>query len=238
MDIIYEPKGKAKEYADLSFNIYNGCTHGCVYCYAKYYTQNLFYQTARPRKNFISRLKKDVAQLAPDCPEILLSFHGDVYQPAEDELQLTRQAIEILRDADLPFTILTKGGTRAIRDFDILEGYEKARFGTTLIFTEQSDADYWEPKAASIENRIQAVREAHARKIPTWVSIEPVIDPDQAIKIVETLHPVVDHWKVGKINYHKEIEDAVDWIKFRERIRDRFQAVDADFYLKKSLTEL
>ncbi|MEZ4551950.1 MAG: hypothetical protein R2874_16190 [Desulfobacterales bacterium] len=33
---------------------------------------------------------------------------------------------------------------------------------------------------------------------PTWVSIEPVIDPDQAIKLVEMLHPVVDHWKVGK----------------------------------------
>lgn len=31
MDIIYEPKGKAREYADLACDIYNGCTHGCKY---------------------------------------------------------------------------------------------------------------------------------------------------------------------------------------------------------------
>ncbi len=238
MDIIYEPKGKAKEYAGLACDIYSGCTHGCVYCYAKYYTRDVFYQTASPRKNFIDRLKKGVAQLGQGCPEILLSFHGDVYQPAENDLNLTRQALEILRDANLPFTVLTKGGTRAARDFDILEGYGKARFGTTLIFTEQADADYWEPGAASIENRIQAIKAAHSRGILTWVSIEPVIDPVQAIQMVQLIHPFVDQWKVGKINYHKDIEDAVDWRKFRKEITDLFQEIGADFYLKKSLTDL
>ncbi|MEZ4603785.1 MAG: hypothetical protein R2861_10410 [Desulfobacterales bacterium] len=34
------------------------------------------------------------------------------------------------------------------------------------------------------------------------------------------LHPVVDHWKVGKINYHKNIEDAVDWGRFRDEMTD------------------
>lgn len=238
MEIIYAPKGKAKEYAGLACDIYNGCTHGCLYCYAKYYARGVFYNTADPRKNVIELLTQDIAQLGPDCPEILLSFHGDVYQPAEEELQLTRQALIILRDAGLPFTVLTKAGMRAVRDFDILEGYAKARFGTTLIFTEQADADYWEPAAASIENRIQAVREAKSRGIPTWVSIEPVIDAGQALKLVKMLHPFVDHWKVGKINYHKEIEDAVDWFRFRSEITDLFEEIGADFYLKKSLTDL
>ncbi len=238
MDIIYEPKGKAKEYAGLACDIYNGCTHGCVYCYAKYYTKDVFYQTASPRKNFIARLKQDVKLLNEDCPEILLSFHGDVYQPAEESLKLTRSALEILRNAGLPFTVLTKGGTRAIRDFDILKGYEKARFGTTLIFTEQADADYWEPQAASVENRIQTIMAAHSRGIPTWVSIEPVIDPVQAIQLVKAIHPFVDHWKVGKINYHKEIENAVDWVRFRQEISELFEKNGADYYLKKSLTDL
>jgi len=237
-DIIYEPKGKAKEYADLACDIYNGCTHGCIYCYAKYYTQDVFYQKARPQKNFIARLKEDVRLLGADCPEILLSFHGDVYQPAEKDLGLTRAALEVLRDANLPFTVLTKAGTRAVRDFDILEGYDKARFGTTLIFTEQADADYWEPQAASVEDRIAAIKKAHLLGIPTWVSIEPVIDPVQAIDLVKVLHPFVDQWKVGKINYHKEIEDAVDWGRFREEITDLFKKIGADFYLKKSLSDV
>ena len=238
MDVIYAPKGKAGEYAGLACDIYNGCTHGCRYCYAKHYAPADYHQAAAPQKNFIARLKQDIEQLAPDCPEILLSFHADVYQPAENDLQLTRQALEILRDADLHFTVLTKGGTRAVRDFDILEGYDKARFGTTLIFTEQADADFWEPEAASIENRIQAIIAAQSRGIPTWVSIEPVIDPVQAIKLVQAIHPFVDHWKVGKINYHKDIEDAVDWIRFRKEISDLFNDIGADFYLKNSLTDL
>lgn len=238
MEIIYKPKGKAKEYADLAVDIYSGCTHGCRYCYAKHYTGQNFHSSACPQNNFISLLKKDIEKLTPDSPEILLSFHGDVYQPAEEELKLTRQALEILRDADLPFTVLTKGGMRAVRDFDILESYKKSRFGTTLIFTTQADADYWEPAAASIESRIQAIKEASRRRIRTWVSIEPVIDPDQALHLVESLHPFVDHWKVGKINYHKEIEESVDWIRFRNEITTLFQSIGADFYLKKSLTEL
>jgi len=238
MDVIYVPKGKAKEYAGLACDIYNGCTHGCLYCYAKYYTKDVFYKNASPRKNFIDRLKADVKLLKPDCPEILLSFHGDVYQPAEQEFKLTRAALEILRAADLPFTVLTKAGTRAVRDFDILGGYDKGRFGTTLIFTDQGDADFWEPGAAGIEDRVLAIKKAHSLGIPTWVSIEPVIDPVQAMNLVRTIHPFVDHWKVGKINYHKEIENAVDWLHFREEMTGLFQEIGADYYLKKSLTDI
>lgn len=238
MDIIYTPKGKAGEYADLALDIYRGCSHGCIYCYARHYAPDMFDHVATPRQHLIERLKNDIAQLGPETPEILLSFHADIYQPVEKELMLTRQVLKILRNANLPFTVLTKGGTRAIRDFDILEGYDKSRFGTTLIFTDQRDADYWEPGAPGIADRIQAIKEAYNRGIATWVSIEPVIDPGQAIELVEMLHPFVEHWKVGKINYHKEIEDAVDWIRFRAEIRQLFQAMGADFYLKKSLTDL
>jgi len=36
--------------------------------------------------------------------------------------------------------------------------------------------------------------------IKTWVSLEPVIDPEQAIELIRLLHPYVGHWKAGKIN--------------------------------------
>ena len=50
--------------------------------------------------------------------------------------------------------------------------------------------------------------------------------------------PIVNHWKIGKINYNKEIEESVDWIKFREEVKDLLESIGADYYLKKSLTEL
>jgi DNA repair photolyase len=135
----------------------------------------------------------------------------------------------------LRFTILTKGGTRALRDFDLLEGYPGARFGSTIIFTDQKDADHWEPNAAPVKDRIEAIREAHRRGIPTWVSLEPVIDPQQALQLIETLHPVVDHWKVGKLNYRKL---PVDWLRFREDAREMLDSLGADYYLKTSLTKM
>jgi DNA repair photolyase len=197
-----------------------------------------YYEAANPKKDVIAKLQKDASRLNGSCPEILLSFVGDVYQPAEMELGLTRQAVETLIEADLPFTILTKGGTRAVRDFDLLESYPKARFGTTLVFTKQQDGDQWEPYAASIIDRLQAVREAKKRSIPTWVSLEPVIDPVQALSLISNFHDIVDHWKVGKINHNKKLEGEVDWIGFRRDVTDLLDSLGADYYLKKSLTEL
>ena len=241
MDIIYKPTGRAKEYADLAINIYKGCTHGCKYCYcAKIpWTAEKYHQAANPKKDVIEKIKKDASKLKlklnSNCPEILLSFTGDVYQHEEMNLGLTRQAIEILIEHDLPFTILTKGGRRAIRDFDLLEGYGKARFGTTLIFWNQKDADEWEPNAPTITDRVEAISEAYGRGIPTWISLEPVIDPFQALEVILQLHPIVSHWKVGKLNY-KNLD--VNWIEFRENVRSLLNSLGADYYLKKSLTEL
>ncbi|MFH1952077.1 MAG: radical SAM protein [Pseudomonadota bacterium] len=238
MNVIYEPSGKAKEYADLAVNLYKGCTHGCRYCFGAktpWVSADDYYKTANPKKDVISKLQKDCRKLNGDIPEILLSFVGDVYQHAEMDLGLTRQAIKILIENNLPFTVLTKGGTRAVRDFDLLEEYDRGRFGTTLVFTEQKDADHWEPGAATITDRIKAIQTAYDRGIKTWVSLEPVIDPDQALQIIRDLHPIVEHWKVGKVNYH---ETSVDWIFFREEVKDLFNDLGADYYLKNSLTKL
>ncbi len=241
MNIIYEPKGKAREYAELAINLYNGCTHGCRYCYGAkvpWVSPDQYYEMAKPKKDAIARLTDDVSKLDGNTPEIHLSFTGDVYQPAEMQLHLTRKTIAILIEHGLPFTILTKGGTRAMKDFDLLTGYDKASFGSTIVFTKQADADYWEPNAPSIVNRIKAVEEAHRRGIRTWISLEPVIDPKQALELIEYFHHIVDHWKVGKLNHHPEIERKVDRIKFTDDAKALLDGLGADYYLKQSLTSL
>ena len=154
------------------------------------------------------------------------------------DLELTRNAIKIFIDSDLPFTTLSKGGTRAVRDFDLLENYDKGRFGSTIVFWDQKDADDWEPNAATVADRISAIEVAHNRGIPTWVSLEPVIDPAQALKIIQELHPIVDHWKIGKLNHHKQIEQQVDWLRFRDDVTTLLNDLNADYYLKNSLTNL
>jgi DNA repair photolyase len=240
MKVIYEPKGKAAEFAPLAANLYRGCSHGCLYCYVPQTIKEkreTFITQPKSRKDVLKHLEKDAKKFQGDDREILLSFTSDPYQPLEMKLCITRKAVEMLIRNELRLTILTKAGLNASRDFDLLEGYEKCSFGTTLIFTDQADADRWEPNASSISDRIAAIREAHSRGIKTWVSLEPVIDPEQAFELIRLLHPAVKHWKVGKLNYH-EPDNPVDWIQFREEVAELLDSLGADYYLKESLTEL
>jgi DNA repair photolyase len=240
MEIIYEPKGKAKEYASLAVNLYEGCEHGCTYCFGPATLKRereKFHASSHPKNDALQRLSRDAEKLriAGDDREILLSFVTDPYQTIESETKLTQEAIKILRQNDLRFTILTKGGLRAVRDFDLLAGYDKASFGSTLIFTNQADADRWEPNAPKVDFRIEAIKEAKKRGIRTWVSLEPVICPDQALELIEKLHPFVNHWKVGKLNYRRL---SVDWLKFRNNVTGLLDALKADYYLKRSFRDI
>jgi DNA repair photolyase len=241
MKVIYEPTGSAYEFAPLAASLYfGGCAHGCLYCYGPQTirrTREAFVNQARLRQDILRCLERDAQRIRGDDREILVSFSSDPYQPLEMELGITRQAIQILIDNGLRVMILTKGGMRAARDFDLLGPYDRCRFGTSVVFTNQADASQWEPNAAPVPNRIEAIHEAHRRGIKTWVSLEPVIDPDQALELIQELHPVVGHWKVGMLNYRK-LPRSVNWIQFREDARNLLDSLGADYHLKESLTEL
>jgi len=239
-DVIYKPNGPAREYAALALNLYSGCTHGCTYCYAPgalHMRRSDFHGEPRPKMDIVSRVRYNAIRLArlDHTPEILLSFIGDVYQPAEVEHQITRSVIKILIEHGFSFTILTKGGKRAARDFDLLKHYPGFRFGTSLSVFSQKYADRYEPNAATVEDRIDTIALAKSMGIETWVSLEPVIMPDQAIRIINLIHELVDHWAVGKINHHKD--KGVDWGAFAEDVECTLKDVRAYYYIKSSLKD-
>lgn len=239
--IIYEPSGPAREYAPLAVNLKVGCEHGCRYCYgpaAFHKKRESFHSNPWTREQALEKLEHDAELLRGDDREILLSFATDPYGPDEPETRLTRQALEILIANGLRFTVLTKGGVRACRDFGLMAKYDKCTFGTTLVLNSQEDADYWEPNAAPIVDRIEAIRTAHQMRIPVWVSLEPVIYPEQAIALVKSLRYFVGHWKIGKLNYNREVAGKVDWPGFKKEITSVLDRRRADYYLKNGLAEL
>ena len=93
----------------------------------------------------------------------------------------------------------------------------------------------WEPNAATVKGRVNAIQIAKDRGIKTWVSVEPVIDPVNALLVMGALKPFVDLWKVGKINYHKEIEDGIDWSRFLEDVKVELK--DCNYYIKNDLAQ-
>lgn len=215
MSIIYEPRGKAREYSELAVNLFTGCSHACRYCYCPAILRRTLDNWAldpQPRKNILKELERDARQMRGDTREILLSFMSDPYH-SDEAARLTREALLLLEQYALRVQVLTKGGHRSTHDFDIL-ARNRWKYGATIIFVSERLREQWESGAPPIAERIEAVREAHAKGIFTWVSVEPVVDPHEAIRVIELLRDEVNFWKIGKLNHNREREAAIDWRRF------------------------
>jgi len=239
LDIIYEPKGAALEYAPLACNLFKGCIFGCKYCYGPAclrMSKEEYHSGPNIKTDVIERVTKDAKRLqaANDKREILLSFIGDVCQTPET-VELTRQVLEILGEHDLNAMILTKGGTKAVPLFPVMQRY-KFRFGTSVVWAKDELREKWEPNAATPFDRYDAVWVAQRRyDLKTWVSLEPIIETYEALVVIRSMSRIVDYWKVGKINHMPELEKAVDWYQFHKDVIALLDSVGADYYIKESL---
>ena len=93
----------------------------------------------------------------------------------------------------------------------------------------------WEPMASSVQSRLRILRMAHDMGIFTWVSMEPVIIPEEALEVIRQAHDYVDFWKVGKLNHFKEQEKQVDWPKFRADVIELLESFGSKYYIKEDL---
>ncbi len=235
MSIIYTPKGRALEYARLACNLYRGCDHGCKYCYAPgvlRMTSSEFHNSVKPRSNIISKLERCAEGFKDEQHNVLLSFTSDPYQFANEEHGLTRQAIYILKHYGFGVDILSKGGSRAMQDFDLLSPGDNV--ATTLTFLDDKKSMEWEPSAALPLDRINCLKEAKKAGFGTWASLEPVIDSRESLSVIDESHQYVDLFKVGTLNHMKEAGDT-DWEAFGRAVVDKLEALGCSYYIKHDL---
>jgi len=239
--VIYETKGRAREFNELAINLFTGCGHRCVYCYGADVThqdKDSWENNPCPRvtladvRHSAQNWQKHEYRQGNTPRRILLCFVTDPYQPIERDTQLTRQVIQILHEHELGVVILTKAGKRAMRDFDLLTPSDA--FATTLTCDNNTDSLKWEPNAALPDERMECLAEAHKRGIETWVSLEPVIYPDQAIHLVEMTKGFVGHYKVGTMNYHSHGK-SINWRDFGRRMKRLMDRQGIDYYFKNDL---
>lgn len=234
--IIYAPRGQALEYSPLSANPYRGCGHKCAYCYvprAIKIDRKEFNHGASPRKNFLSLLERDALKYktAGITDQVMLSFTTDVYHPGDTSL--TRAVIQKLQEYGLGICVLTKGGTRALRDKDLYRPTRDA-FASTLTSLDASFSRKWEPDAALPEDRLSALQEFHDTGIFTWVSLEPTLDVDSSIEIVKETHSYVDLFKIGRVNY-LPMTKTTDWERYTHRMIEVCASLGVNHYIKKDL---
>jgi len=238
MGIIYEPKGKAREYSPLAINLYGGCNHGCKYCYVPSIFRkgrDQFIEVTE-RKQVIKNLKKEVGQYKNSKVPVMFSFTTDPYNELDQEMQLTRQALEILLENKIPVVMLSKAGKPMLRDLDLYKQFGKHIYvGATLTFSNEKDSLNWEPGAALPEERYRTLQTLKDEGLITWASFEPVIDPVQSFMLVKKFIDVIDFYKIGKLNNYKGLDKQMDWREFLTNCVNYLRPIKKRFYVKNDL---
>ena len=169
---------------DRSVNVYRGCEHGWIYCFAR---PSHAYLDLSPGLDFESKLfaKPNAAKLLAQTlakpgyqpRPIAMGTNTDPYQPIESRYRITRQMLEVCLDARHPVTITTKSD-RVLADLDILG--EMARKNLIAVAISVTSLDpklsrLVEPRAPSPIKRIAALETLTQAGVPTHCSIAPVI---------------------------------------------------------------
>lgn len=155
--------------------------------------------------------------------------HGCKYCYAPMVTHNAAFSIKILHKVGLHVIILTKGGNRSLRDFDLLEPGDQ--YAATLTFVEDADSLKWEPGAALPGERINALMEAHRLGIQTWVSLEPIIYPSQTAKLIELSYSVTGHYKLGPWHYDPRAS-KIEWKLQGNLLKRLMDLLGAHYYFK------
>jgi len=235
MKPIYEPKGRAKEYGDYCVNIYTGCNHGCTYCYcpAVLRMSREDFMNVRQRTGLLDALNKQLATGEYKDKLIHLCFSCDPYPAPPVDTTITREVIKAIKAAGAHVQILTKGGRRAERDFDLLD--KEDWFGVT--YTGNPEGTLFEPldcepNAAPVSERLHSLAEAYERGVNTWVSLEPVINARDVLHFLDMNVYYVKKYKIGKLN-HAQLD--TNWAEFGRRAERICQNWRHDYYIKADL---
>ncbi len=167
-----------------SVNPYQGCEHGCIYCFAR---PSHAYHDLSPGIDFETRLfakakapdllRAELAKPGYRCESITLGINTDGYQPIEREWQLTRRCLEVLHECNHPVSIVTKSALIE-RDLDLLAPMAAkglAEVFLTITTLDRDIARRLEPRAAAPERRLQTIAALRAAGVPVGVMIAPVI---------------------------------------------------------------
>lgn len=169
---------------EYSMNPYQGCEHGCVYCYARNthpywgFSAGLEFES----KILIKREAPNVLAKKLSSPKwtpapIMLSGNTDCYQPAEAKFKLTRQILEVVEKYNHPVGIITKSAL-ILRDIDILSRLASKRLVTVAVSINtltESTRRILEPRTAAITKRLQVIHELSNAGVYVNAMVAPVI---------------------------------------------------------------
>ena len=167
-----------------SLNPYQGCEHGCAYCYARptheywgYGAGIDFESVILVKKNAPALLEAELRKPLKVVSPIVFSGNTDCYQPLERKLQITRQLLQICKEFRFPVSIITKNAL-VLRDLDILKEMAEQNLVSVTISITSVDEDLrkvLEPRTSTYSNRFKALQVLSKHNIPCGIMVAPII---------------------------------------------------------------
>ncbi len=167
-----------------SLNPYQGCEHGCAYCYARNshnywgFSSGLDFESKIiVKKSAPQMLDHYLSKYQGEVVPILLSGNTDCYQPAERKFQLTRKLLQIFYQYRYPVSIITKNSL-VLRDQDILQQLASEKLVQVFISItslKETVRRKMEPRTASARKKLQVIEKLSLARVPVAIMNAPVI---------------------------------------------------------------
>ena len=169
---------------DRSINPYQGCEHGCVYCYARPghsyldlspgldFETRIFY-----KPNAAEALVAEWSKASYECKPITIGANTDPYQPAEKKIGITRKLLATFLEHLHPVSLITKGSLMS-RDLDLLEQLaDRGLCSVAVSVPTMNDRlkRLLEPRVPSAAIRFRLIRDLRAAGVPVSLLMAPII---------------------------------------------------------------
>ncbi len=209
-----------------SMNPYQGCEHGCIYCYARNtheywgYSAGLdFERKILYKKNAAQLLENKLKSTNWEAQNIMLSGNTDCYQPIEKKLEITRKILEVFLKYQHPVSIITKNAL-ILRDLDILTELSKLNLlhvSISITSLKEDTRRILEPRTASIPKRLKTVETLAQNRIPVNVMMAPIIPAINSHEIFNLVKKVSELGAVSAAYTMVRLNGAIgnlfkDWV--------------------------
>jgi DNA repair photolyase len=220
-----------------SLNSYQGCEHGCIYCYARntheYYGFSAgldFESKIIVKKNAPQLLEKFLLQPEWQATPIAFSGNTDCYQPLEREMKITRSLLAVMARYRHPVGIITKNSL-ILRDLDILSDLAHDNLVHVYISITTLDEELrriMEPRTASAGKRLKTVEALARASVPVGIMNAPIIPGLNHHEIPVIIQAAAEHGAQAAGITVVRLNGAIgklfeDWL--RKNFPDRFDKV-------------
>jgi len=220
-----------------SMNPYQGCEHGCIYCYARntheYYGFSAgldFESKIIVKQNAPALLEQELLKKSWNAVPIMLSGNTDCYQPQEKKFEITRRMLQVMANYRHPVGIISKNSL-VLRDIDILQDLASDNLVHVMISITSLNEDLrrqLEPRTASAIKRLKTVEALAKAGVPVGIMNAPIIPGLNHHETSNILKAAADHGALTAGMTVVRLNGSIgkifeDWL--RKNFPDRFEKV-------------